>query len=132
MGPYTWPQKESFISGFACRYLPTRGVSSFSNTVVGPIMNLIDVTRPSVMLFSWGIVAAVWLLLANVVGISVWNSEDGQYISDTRVLIWTSVIYFVASTTLIKSFMARGCADLELAAEDYLYARKPPIPATLL
>lgn len=129
---YPWPQPESFISGLSCRFLPSHGSAAFSNMIFGPALNLVDFSKPTVMVFSWGILAGIWLLLANVLPISFWNSEDGQYVSDRRILIWTGLLYYLVAMTLIKSFMSKGCAELEIAAEDYLYARKPPVPSTLL
>ena len=130
MYKYVWPQTESFASAYACRYLPVRGTSEFSNVIFGPIVNLLDISKPVVSLFSWSLVVAFYALFY-VLPIGFWNSSDGQYLDIKRVYIATAVFYYLFSTLLIGKLTSRGCALLESQGQDFLYSLKPPVPSTL-
>jgi hypothetical protein len=127
---YVWPETESFASAYACRFLPIRGKAQFSNVIFGPIVNLLDISKPSIALFSWALVGAFYALFYYL-PIGFWNSADDQYLDMTRVYIATAVAYYVFSMLLIGKLSARGCSLLEAQGQDYLYGGKPPLPATL-
>jgi len=127
---YVWPETESFASAYACRFLPVRGKAQFSNVIFGPIVNLLDISKPSIAVFSWAIVLGFYALFYNL-PIGFWNSTDGQYLDMMRVYVATAVSYYVFSMLLISKLTGRGCSLLEAQGQDYLYSLKPPLPSTL-
>lgn len=127
---YVWPGTESFASAYACRFLPVRGTSQFSNVIFGPVINLLNISKPVVTLFSWSLVVAFYALFY-VLPIGFWNSSDGQYLDINRVYVATAVAYYLFSTLLIGQLTKRGCSLLEDQGQDFLYSLKPPIPASL-
>ena len=131
--PYTyiWPERESFLSAYSCRFLPKEGSSKFSNIIFGPVYNLFDLSRPVVLIFSWAIVFLMWYLLTYTFPIAWYNSTDGEYIDDTRIIIFALVFYFVTAFIFISVTNSKGCKQLEQQAEDYLYGPKPPLPYAL-
>lgn len=129
---YEWPEKPSFASSYACRFLPRNGRSQFNNVLLSPIFNLFDVQRTTVWAFSVALLIGTWYLLDRIVPICFLNSVDGQYVDSTRVIISTIILYFVLSAFLISMLGERGCSQLEEQARSYLYDRAPPIPATLV
>jgi hypothetical protein len=128
---YVWPEGPSFSSSYACRFLPRAGKSKFSNVIFGPILNLFDIRRSGVWVFSLGLFAIIYVLIYYVLPINFVNSTDGQYINQTRAIVSTIVIYYLLSTFLVSFLTDRGCKDLEEQAKAYLFNEAPPIPATL-
>jgi hypothetical protein len=95
-------------------------------------MNLFDIQRTSVWIFSIAILLGTYYLIDKVVPICFLNSSDGQYIDNTRVIISTIVFYFLLSAIIISTLGERGCSQLEEQAASYLYDPAPPIPSTLV
>jgi hypothetical protein len=132
MKDYEWPEQETFASGFACRFLPRAGRTKFNNVVFGPVVNLLDLTRPTVWAVSVGLLLVSYLLIFNVLPIGFWNSNDGQYIDNTTATIFTFVLYFLLSAFLIGFLTNKGCDALEEQANAYLYNPSPvSAPRTL-
>jgi len=129
---YEWPERPSFASSFACRFLPRNGRSKFSNVVFSPIYNLLDIQRTTTWVFSLALLFGTWYLIHNIVPICFLNSVDGQYVDPNRVFISTAVVYFLLSAIIISALGDRGCDQLEEQAKAYLYDDAPPVPATLV
>lgn len=129
---YEWPEQQSFVSSYACRFLPRSGRSKFSNVIFSPIYNLIDIQRTTVWIFSLALLFGTYYLIHEIVPICFLNSTDGQYIDFTRVVISTIVLYMILSAILISVLGDRACDQLEEQARSFLYDVAPPIPATLV
>jgi hypothetical protein len=129
---YVWPERPSFASSYACRFLPRSGTARFSNVIFSPIYSLLDIQRTTAWVFSVGLLLGIWYLLENVVPICFLNSRDGQYLDRTRVITFTIVFYMVISAIIISSLGQKGCSDLEEQARSFLYDSAPPIPSTLI
>jgi len=129
---YFWPEEEAFVSGYACRFLPRRGLEKVRNAFIGPVYNLLDFSKTLVLAFSWTLVFVIWYVLYFIMPIGVWNSEDRQYLEPRRVIISTIIIYFVVSFFLIGSLMKSGCKALEDQAASFLFDEAPPLPPTLV
>ena len=127
---FVWPEGPSFRSQFACKSLPKRGNALFSNVVLGPITNLIDITSASSFVVSWALLIGLWYLV-QALPIGAWNSSDDQYLDTQRMYISTALAYFLICALLISRMQNAGCAELVGQAEEYLYGPKPPMPITL-
>jgi hypothetical protein len=128
---FEWPEGPKFASSFACRFLPRSGQSKFANTIISPVWNLFDISRPFVLFFSWFLFIAFYILLYYAVPISFLNSSDGQYVSGGRTVVVTIVLYYLVSILLIGVLQDQGCKDLEEQASAYLYSTPASIPSTL-
>lgn len=128
---FVWPEKESFQSTYACRFLPRSGNTKFPNVVFGPIFNLIDFSKPLVWALSVGLFGLSWFLVHNVFPIGFWNSVDNQYVDSNRAAIFSFVLYYLLSAVLIGFLNTSGCRSLEEQAEAFLYTSPVSAPSTL-
>ena len=129
---FEWPEPQSFRSAYACRFLPREGQSRFSNVIISPWLNLIDISRTTVFVFSWLLVLAIFTVIYYVLPAgSTLNSSDGQYVDYGRSILSTAVAYAFLSAFLVGSLTAGGCLDLEKQARSFLYDEAPPVPPTL-
>ena len=128
---YVWPEGPTFSSSYACRFLPRTGTDKFSNVIIGPVLNLFDIRRTGVWVFSVGLLASIYVIIYFVLPISFINSSDRQYIDQTRCVVSTIIIYTLLSCFLVSFLTDRGCKALEEQAKAYLFNEAPPIPQTL-
>lgn len=128
---FTWPESESLSSGLACRALPLRGRGVLANALADPIVNLVDLSRPKVLVFSWALLAGIWAFLAYVAPVWTWNSSNGVTRNTSRAIIGALVLYYIVAFVLVAALNRSGCGELLAQARDYLYAPAPPIPPTL-